>query len=165
VARVPRRRRCRDRDCEDTMSETTKQRSRAAHDDNPKTGHGEDPRRGYLFSERLLLVWLGDGSCLWLLNAHAQRSGGTIRVRTESGVEIVVPAAGTDLMTYEAGARRPSSVVRLEEIIDEVRFALDEKLWWTLDERRRTAHPAPSADGDRRRRLSAQRARKSRPRK
>jgi hypothetical protein len=99
--------------------------------------------------ERLVLVGLADGSLLWFPNAEARRTHTTIRIRTEAGAEIVVPAAGTDLLTYEPRENWPWPTYLLEEAIDDLRLGIDEKLWRPIEERRRE-HSLPSEEAARR---------------
>jgi len=73
---------------------------------------------------RSALVVLGDGSCLWFPRATVKRSRTAIRVRTAAGVDVVVPAAGTDCLTYDASDKRPEPIALLVNAIDGLRGAL-----------------------------------------
>ena len=86
-----------------------------------------------------VLVGLADGSCLWFPRALAKRTGTSIRIHPEVGVDIVVPAAGTDLVTFEVDETRPWPISLFEDAIDDLRLGFDEKLWRTPEERRE--HP------------------------
>jgi hypothetical protein len=73
---------------------------------------------------RSALVVLRDGSCLWFPRATVKRSRTAIRVRTADGVDVVVPAAGTDCLTYDASEKRPEPIAQLVNAIDGLRGAL-----------------------------------------
>jgi uncharacterized protein len=73
---------------------------------------------------RSALVVLRDGSCLWLPRAKVKRNRTEIRVRTADGVDVVVPAAGTDCLTYDASETRPEPIAQLVNAIDVLRGAL-----------------------------------------
>jgi predicted nucleotidyltransferase len=72
---------------------------------------------------RAALVVLHDASCLWFPRATVKRSRTEIRVRTADGVDVVLPAAGTDCLTYDA-SERPEPIAQLVRAIDVLRGAL-----------------------------------------
>jgi predicted nucleotidyltransferase len=73
--------------------------------------------------DRSALVVLRDGSCLWFSRATVKHSRTEIRVRTAEGVDVVVPAAGTDCLTYDA-SERSEPIAQLVRAIDVLRGAL-----------------------------------------
>jgi predicted nucleotidyltransferase len=73
---------------------------------------------------RSALVVLRDGSCLWFPRATVKRSRTEIRMRTAGGVDVVVPAAGADCLTYGASESRPEPIAQLVNAIDVLRGAL-----------------------------------------
>ena len=73
---------------------------------------------------RSALVVLRDGSCLWFPRATVKRSRTEVRVRTADGADVVVPAAGTDCLTYDASEERPEPIAQLVNAIDRLRGEL-----------------------------------------
>jgi hypothetical protein len=73
---------------------------------------------------RSALVVLRDGSCLWFPRAAVKRSRSAIRVRTADGVDLVVPAAGTDCLTYDASEDKAEPIAQLVHAINGLRGAL-----------------------------------------
>ena len=69
---------------------------------------------------RSALVVLRDGSCLWFQRVTVKRSRTEIRLRTADGVEVVVPAAGADCLTYDLGAKKPEPIEQLVRAIDDI---------------------------------------------
>jgi uncharacterized protein len=53
-----------------------------------------------------------------------KRSRTAIRVRTADGVDVVVPAAGTDCLTCDASGKRPEPIAPLASAVDVLRGAL-----------------------------------------
>jgi hypothetical protein len=108
-----------------------------------------------------VLVGLACGACLWFPRAVAKRARTTIRIRTEEGVEIVVPTAGADFLTFAAGATRPWPIGLLEDEIDTIHLGINEKLWRTLEERRRDPRPVSLEEAERQSGLKPTRRKKS----
>lgn len=69
---------------------------------------------------RSALVVLRDGSCLWLPRAAVKRSRTEIRLRTADGVNVVVPAAGTNCLTYDASERKTEPLAQSVDAIEDV---------------------------------------------
>ena len=69
---------------------------------------------------RSALVVLRDGSCLWFPRATVKRSRNEIRLRTADGVDVVVPAAGTNCLTYDASERKIEPLAQTVDAIEDV---------------------------------------------
>ena len=69
---------------------------------------------------RSALLVLRDGSCVWFPRATVKRSRTEIRVRTADGVEVVVPAAGTNCLTFDASERRTEPIAQSLDAIEDV---------------------------------------------
>jgi hypothetical protein len=70
-----------------------------------------------------VLVVLTNGSCLWFPRATVKRGRMRIRVRTD-GVDVVVPAPGTDCLTYNASEDKAEPIAQLVHAINGLRGAL-----------------------------------------
>jgi len=71
-----------------------------------------------------VLVGLACGAWLWFPRATVKRSRTKTRVRTADGVDVVVPAAGTDCLTYDASEKTSEPIAQLVNAIDGLRGAL-----------------------------------------
>ena len=65
---------------------------------------------------RSALVVLGDGSCLWFPRVTVKRSRTEIRLRTADGVDVVVPAAGTNCVTCDASKKMPEEIAQQKRV-------------------------------------------------
>ena len=88
---------------------------------------------------RSALVVLGDGSCLWFPRVTVKRSRTEIRLRTADGVDVVVPAAGTDCLTYDSSDRKLAPIAQLVDAFNDVRR-------WGLNGAPGTPSPKPRVD-------------------